>query len=94
VTPRAVESPAKRRHRRRITRVTRWLALGSVVATGVFAAAAAHSKTGVAPAGASSGFDATAQSDDDDGGGSSSLAPTPSAPTPSYAPPVASSGGS
>jgi hypothetical protein len=97
-------SPARQRQQRRITRATRGLALAGAAATAVFALAAAHA--GNRPAASTSGADPvsgddagttpfTAGDDDDDyGDDSPSLAPSQAAPTPSFGPPVAQSGGS
>jgi hypothetical protein len=82
--------------RRRISRVTRGLAVASAVATAVFGVAAAHS--GKVSSGGSSGAvqedDGVLSSGDDFSASSSALGPSQSAPTPSFGSPVTSSGGS
>ena len=99
---------ARERQRRRIRRATRGLAVGGVAASVAFFFAAAHgtrsapstadspsdAETGLVPS--TSGDDSTNSAGDDDGWAYSSpgIAPSQDAPTPSYVPPVARSGGS
>jgi hypothetical protein len=88
-------SAARLAHRRRINRATAAVAAGAVVATGIFAAAAAHTTRAASDGTQGGGADAgsTLGWNEDDGSGSV-LTPSQSAPSQSFGPPVARSGGS
>jgi hypothetical protein len=90
-------SEARLAHRRGINRITAAIAAGAVVATGVFAAAAAHTTRAASSSADGNGVTGETESTfgwSADEGSGSTLTPSQSAPSQSFGPPVARSGGS
>ena len=85
-------SASRRAQQRRVNRATAGLAIAAATATAIFGLAAAHA-TRVAT-GSSGNDDLGAVPSGADDFGSSSLTPSQSAPTQSFGPPAARSGGS
>ncbi len=89
-------SAARLAHRQRINRATAAIAAIAAGATAVFAAAAAHTTraaSGEAGGGSGGEPESTLRANDDEGSGSV-LTPSRTAPSQSFGPPVARSGGS